>query len=228
MRLSLVIVIAAILSLVSSYPSLTQKVREIPLNEWPMLRSHNAGTGYITRTELLWQASKNQEGNLTRQLECGVRGSNLERSTFDLSGSVFVVEGEGMCSDANWDRTIQCYGEDGQNCHDGSEGSEEIKKQLFDYIKTTASRKPRPDRLFTIQAHWQYDYTAILRMLGAGSDILKDTKLSGVNTDVIGLIPDLKYINFFQTNDACVDGERLFWALRRKGLPPPPPRPPIN
>lgn len=122
-----------------------------------------------------------------------------------------------MCSDANWDSSLTCYRADG-NCHRGSPRSEQITQELLTYIRATASAKPRADRLFTIQAHWQYNTQSVLDMLDAGSDILMDTQRSDINNIASGMIFDLEYINFFQVDNACLYGPVMVFALRLKAL----------
>ncbi|KAF4687686.1 hypothetical protein FOZ60_003611 [Perkinsus olseni] len=274
------------------------------LNEWPMLMSHDSGTGYILTTDAFWEIAKSQEGNFTAQLNCGVRafdirplcnakgmymhhgiltvdhslkdaltevvtwanshpgefillvnshyspntddckgkvwqtmatlnlmpsiGSDgscdrlkgltinqaMKMSALNAGGHVFVVEGEGVCLDANWNSSLTCYRENG-DCREGSPGSGYINKELFLYINETASRKPKTN-LTTIQAHWQYDSTSVEEMLKAGSNILNDTKLSGVNKKLIGIIPQLEYINLLEVNDACLYGVELAEALKAR------------
>ncbi|KAF4660171.1 hypothetical protein FOL46_006311 [Perkinsus olseni] len=129
-------------------------------------------------------------------------------------GHVFVLEGEGMCVDANYDASLTCYRENG-DCLKGSPGSEDINKELFLYINETASRKPKTN-LTTIQAHWQYDSTSVEKMLKAGSNILNDTKLSGINKKLIGIIPQLEYINLLEVDNACLDGVELAESLKAR------------
>ncbi|KAF4687701.1 hypothetical protein FOZ60_003578 [Perkinsus olseni] len=282
---------------------------EVLLNEWPMLMSHDSGTGYISKNTPLWQLSKTQDGDFTRQLNCGVRafdlrlsckadgvymhhgkqpidykledavkeikvwaaahpeelillanshyspntsacrasvwsvltllelmkpiGANgsckklqgltvnqaMKISELKGGGHVFVVEGEGMCVDANYNASLTCWRKD-RNCHQGSPGSEDINRELFNYINATASKQPKANHLAMNQAHWQYDFTSLTTMLKAGSNILNDTKLSGVNKKLIGIIPQLEYINLLEVDNACLDGVELAEALkaRRKNL----------
>ncbi|KAF4742307.1 hypothetical protein FOZ63_000118 [Perkinsus olseni] len=275
------------------------------LNEWPMLMSHNSGTGYISTTDAFWEIAKSQEGNFTAQLNCGVRAFDIRplctandvymhhgiltvdhslkdaltevvtwanshpeefillvnshyspntddckgkvwqtmatlnlmpsigsdkscdklqglmvrqakaMSTLKGGGHVFVVEGEGVCLDANWNSSLTCYRENG-DCRKGSPGSEDINKELFKYINETASKKPKANHLTTIQALWQYDWKSVVKMLAAGSNILNDTKLSGVNKKLIGIIPQLKYINLLEVDDACLYGVELSEALKAR------------
>ncbi|KAF4662968.1 hypothetical protein FOZ61_002045 [Perkinsus olseni] len=274
------------------------------LNEWPMLMSHDSGTGYISTTDAFWEMTKSQEGNFTAQLNCGVRAFDLrplcnakglymhhgiisidhslkdaltevvtwanshprefillvnshyspktndckgkvwqtmatlnlmpsigsdgscdrlkgltisqamKMSTLKAGGHVFVVEGEGVCLDANWNSSLTCYRENG-DCREGSPGSGYINKELFLYINETASRKPKTN-LTTIQAHWQYDSTSVEKMLKAGSNILNDTKLSGINKKLIGIIPQLEYINLLEVDNACLYGVELAEALKAR------------
>ncbi|KAF4687682.1 hypothetical protein FOZ60_003606 [Perkinsus olseni] len=276
----------------------TREIGEILLNEWPMLMSHDSGTGYISEKTFLWQLSKTQDGDFTAQLNCGVRAFDLrplcnadgvymhhgiqpikyriedvvkdiitwanshaeefillvnshyspntddckgkvwqtmatlnlmpsigsdgscdrlkgltvsqamKMSTLKGGGHVFVVEGEGMCVDANYNASLTCWRKD-RDCHQGSPGSEDINRELFNYINETASKKPKANHLAMNQAHWQYDSASLEKMLKAGSNILNDTKLSGVNKKLIGIIPQLVYINLLEVDDACLYGVEL-------------------
>ncbi|KAF4718139.1 hypothetical protein FOZ63_000407 [Perkinsus olseni] len=283
----------------------TREIGEILLNEWPMLMSHDSGTGYISEKTFLWQLSKTQDGDFTAQLNCGVRAFDLrplcnadgvymhhgiqpiqykiedvvkdiitwagehpeefillvnshyspntddckgkvwqtmatlnlmpsigsdkscdklqgltvnqamKMSTLKGGGHVFVLEGEGMCVDANYNASLTCYRENG-DCRKGSPGSEDINKELFKYINETASKAPKDNHLAINQAHWQYESTSVEKMLAAGSNILNDTKLSGVNKNLIGIIPQLEYINLLEVDNACLDGVELTEALKAR------------
>ncbi|EER14914.1 hypothetical protein Pmar_PMAR016655, partial [Perkinsus marinus ATCC 50983] len=46
-------------------------------------------------------------------------GDGKKISKADGSGHVSIVEGEGMCSDPNWEPRLTCYRIDGGNCHHG-------------------------------------------------------------------------------------------------------------
>ncbi|KAF4667623.1 hypothetical protein FOL47_003462 [Perkinsus chesapeaki] len=122
-------------------------------------------------------------------------------------GHIFVVEGEGTCVEANWVQSLTCYRDDG-DCRIGSKNSKAINEELFNYVNSTSYRKPRSDRLFTIQAHWQYNQNAIVKMILAGSSVLEDSLRSEVNKNVLSLVPQLKDTNFFQVDNACYYGVR--------------------
>ncbi|KAF4660033.1 hypothetical protein FOL47_007312 [Perkinsus chesapeaki] len=296
--------------------------QNIPLNQWPMIRTHDAATGYISRANVAWRVAKTQEGNLAQQLDCGARAFDLrlackllrvrmhhgalimftqledvlkdaigwanarpdELVVVSLShyepdddecrwkvwkvladlklmqsigsdgsceklrgltvdgaknmskleggkpnasfvskslsgGHLFVLGGEAKCSDANWDPSVVCYrGAGGGDCHQGSENSKEINKELFDYIEETASETPLPTNLFSIPAHWQCSVESASKMALKGSNILEDAELSEVNNPLVDFIPQLKYINFLQVDNVCYYGPQLLGALRAKAF----------
>ncbi|KAF4667802.1 hypothetical protein FOL47_003391 [Perkinsus chesapeaki] len=150
------------------------------------------------------------------KLEGGKSNASLVSKSLS-GGHLFVLEGEAKCSDANWDPSIVCYRDNG-DCHQGSENSEEINKELFDYIEETASETPLPTRLSSIPAHWQYSVESAFRMTLKGSNILEDAERSEVNKRLVDFIPQLKYINFLQVDNVCYYGPQLLAALRARAF----------
>lgn len=69
------------------------------LNQWPMLQAHDAGTGYLQPdgiiTDVVYRFTKTQSGNVTSQLNCGIRAfdwrPSLTGDTLGFAhGPVFV------------------------------------------------------------------------------------------------------------------------------------------
>lgn len=62
---------------------------DVGLNQWPMLQAHDAGTGYLTPDgvleDIVYRFTKTQFGNVSSQLDCGVRAFDWRPS---LTGGV--------------------------------------------------------------------------------------------------------------------------------------------
>ena len=62
---------------------------DIPINEYPFIMSHDAGTGYIEYNSLLSNWSKTQSGGLYSQLECGVRSFDIRPKIIDNKFKIY-------------------------------------------------------------------------------------------------------------------------------------------
>ena len=81
--------------LLLSSPLLANDIHSIPLNEWPMVMSHDAATGYLHQTlanEEVYRWTITQDRGAGGQLDCGVRGFDW-RPALKKSGELVMHHG---------------------------------------------------------------------------------------------------------------------------------------
>lgn len=72
-------------------------LQDAPLNTFPFLQSHDAGTGYLrdadVLTDVVYRFTRTQAGNVTSQLDCGVRAFDWRPSLDAGSGALGFAHG---------------------------------------------------------------------------------------------------------------------------------------
>jgi hypothetical protein len=81
----------AVVYLVAPVPTMA-RLLDMPLNQWPMVWSHDASTGYLPNpssnpiTEIVYRWTRTQDTNFTQQLQCGARHFDLRCVMREMRG----------------------------------------------------------------------------------------------------------------------------------------------
>jgi len=121
-------------------------------------------------------------------------------SEVNTGGSLLSLEED--CIEQNYDKQIQCWGEKYSCIGDNSEVS---FNKFWEYMNRTYE-KDYTNKLWMIQAHWQYDGTSVVVGTLHGSSILDDTLKSEITekfrSRVETMYSSVKH-NFVELDNIC-------------------------